>query len=109
MKQFDKDGKLEYSKIVSVRIDAGKIAASVLGNPFQNRLSVNFISPIEQVVTVRLIDITGKQVGLQKWTIANGSSSKDFDNVAALQKGIYIISVTNALGERILNSKVIKQ
>ena len=109
LKQFDKDGKFEYSKIVSVRIDAGEIAASVLGNPFQNRLSVNFISPIEQVVTARLIDITGKQVGLQKWTIANGSSSKDFDNVAALQKGIYIISVTNALGERILNSKVIKQ
>jgi hypothetical protein len=109
LKQFDKDGKFEYSKIVSVRIDAGKIAASVLGNPFQNRLSVNFISPIEQVVTARLIDITGKQVGLQKWTIANGSSSKEFDNVAALQKGIYIISVTNALGERILNSKVIKQ
>jgi hypothetical protein len=48
-------------------------------------------------------------VGLQKWTISNGSSSEDFDNIAALQKGIYIISVTNALGERILNSKVIKQ
>jgi hypothetical protein len=109
VKQFDKDGKFKYSKIVSVKISTEKTAASVKINPFQNRLSVNFISPVEQVVTARLIDITGKQVGMQKWTISNGSSSKDFENVAALQKGIYIISVTNALGERILNSKVIKQ
>lgn len=108
IKQVDIDGHFKYSKTVSVKLNA-KTGVSVVANPFHTSLTVDFTSSTDQQVTARLLDITGKQVLFEKWSINSGSSRKDFSNVNGLQRGIYLLSVSNADGEIIYNNKVIKQ
>ncbi|MEO5649223.1 MAG: T9SS type A sorting domain-containing protein [Ginsengibacter sp.] len=110
IRQVDVDGKFEYSKTVSTKLSvANAVTASVLINPFYSALSLNFSSATRQMVSVRLIDITGRQVASEKWTIEAGNSRKDLTNISGLQQGMYILSVTNNAGDVLLNKKVIKQ
>ncbi len=109
VKQVDFDGKSSYSNTVAVKMDLQKVGVSVLANPFYNTLSVNFVSPTSQMVTARLVDITGKQIAIEKWSVNNGTTKKDFTNVSGLQHGMYILSIVNNSGEILYNGKVVKQ
>ena len=109
LKQVDTDGKYTYSNTVAVKMDLQKMAVSVLANPFYNTLSVNFVSSTSQMVTARLVDITGKQIGVEKWSLNSGTTKKDFSNVSGLQHGMYILSIVNNNGEILFNSKVVKE
>ncbi len=109
IKQVDKDGNFKYSKIVSVKLNFNKTGISVLANPFHSTLTVDFSSPTDQIISARLVDIAGKQVAAEKWTINSGSTRKDFSNVGSLQQGMYILTISNANGETLYNNKVIKQ
>ncbi|MDQ6761131.1 MAG: T9SS type A sorting domain-containing protein, partial [Bacteroidota bacterium] len=109
VKQFDKDGKFKYSQTVNVKINASKTGVTVLANPFHNNLTVDFLSSKDEIINARLLDITGKQVANEKWTINSGNTRKDFSNVSGLQQGMYILSISNASGEILYNNKVLKQ
>lgn len=109
VKQVDKDGKFKYSSTVTVKINSAKTGVTVLANPFHNNLTVDFLSSKEEVANARLVDITGKRVASEKWTINSGSTRKDFSNINALQPGMYILSVSTASGEILHNSKVVRQ
>lgn len=109
LKQVDNDGKSSYSNTVAVKMQLQKTAISVVANPFYNTLTVNFSSPTSEMVTARLIDVTGKQIATQNWSVNSGTSRKDFSNLSGLQHGMYILSVVNNSGEILFNGKVIKQ
>ena len=109
VRQVDKDGNFTYTKTVSVNLNFAKIGISVLTNPFHNSLTVDFTSATTQPVFARLIDITGKQVSMEKWTVSTGSSTQYFSNVNGLQQGMYILNITSGNGEVLFNNKVIKQ
>ena len=109
VKQVDIDGNFKYSKTVSLKFNISKTGISVLANPFHSTLTVNFSSSTNQVVSARLVDITGKQVAAEKWSISTGNTRKDFSNVSGLQQGMYIITVSGTGGEILYNNKVIKQ
>lgn len=108
-KQVDKDGNFKYSKTIRVNLNFAKTGVSVLANPFHSLLTVDFSSATEQSVSARLVDITGKQVAMQKWTITSGNTRENFSNVSNLQQGMYILNITNSNGEILFNNKVIKQ
>jgi hypothetical protein len=109
LRQVDNDGKSTFSNTVAVKMDLQKMAVSVLANPFYSSLSVNFVSSTSQMVTARLVDITGKQVALEKWSLENGTNKKQFSNISALQHGMYILSIANNNGEILFNGKVVKR
>ncbi len=109
IKQVDKDGKFKYSKTVNVKINTSKTGVSVLANPFHNVLTIDFLSSKAEVINARLIDIAGKQVASEKWSVSTGNTRKDFSNVSGLQQGMYILTVSNTAGEILYNNKVIKQ
>lgn len=109
LKQVDNDGKAVYSNTVIVKVVLQKASISVIANPFYNTLSVSFVSPTSEMVTARLVDVTGKQIAVDKWNIYNGTSKKDFSNLGGLQHGMYILSIINNFGEIIYNGKVVKQ
>lgn len=109
LKQVDINGNHEYSRIVNVKMSMQEISIIVLANPFHNTLSVNFVSAVPQLVSARLIDITGKQVATEKWPVSSGNSTKDFSNISGLQHGMYILTITNNSGEILYNTKVVKQ
>jgi hypothetical protein len=107
--QLDKDGKYKYSKTVRVNLNFNKTGVSVLANPFHSSLTVDFSSATSQSVSARLVDITGKQVAIEKWIISSGNTRENFSNVSGLQQGIYILNITNRNGEVLFNNKVVKQ
>jgi hypothetical protein len=109
LKQVDINGDYEYSRIINVKISIQKTSILVLANPFHNTLSVNFVSAAPQIVSARLIDITGKEVAMEQWSVSNGNSTKDFSNVSGLEHGMYILTIRNISGEILYNSKVVKQ
>jgi hypothetical protein len=109
VKETDIDGNYKYSKTVSVALNVNKVGVSVMANPFRNSLVVDFSSATDQSVSARLIDITGKQVAMEKWSIGAGSSRKEFSNVSGLGQGMYILNVSSASGEVLYNNKVMKQ
>lgn len=109
LKQVDYDGKSGYSKTVAVKLQLQKPSISVIANPFYNTLSVNFVSGTSEMVTARLIDVTGKQIAVQNWSVNSGTSKKDFNNLGGLDHGMYILSIVNHSGEILFNGKVIKQ
>jgi hypothetical protein len=109
LKQVDYDGKSGYSKTVAIKLQLQKPSISVIANPFYNTLSVNFVSGTSEMVTARLIDVTGKQIAVQNWSVNSGTSKKDFNNLGGLHHGMYILSIVNNSGEILFNGKVIKQ
>lgn len=109
LRQVDNDGKSSYSKTVAVKMQSQKPSISVVVNPFYNTLTVNFVSPTSETVTARLIDVTGKQIAIQTWSVNNGTSRKDFNNLSGLHHGMYILSIVNNSGEILFNGKVVKQ
>src|SRR6185437_6251305 len=108
LKQVDFDGKSKYSKTVSIKVDGPKTAISVLTNPFYNTLSVTFNSATSQMVSARLMDITGKLVAAENWSITSGNVRKDI-SVGTLNQGMYILTIRNNSGEILYNGKVVKQ
>ena len=109
IKQVDIDGNYKHSKTVSIKLNLDKTGVTVLANPFHNSIVVDFSSATDQAVSARLMDITGKQVAIEKWSISAGSTRKEFSNVSGLQQGMYILTVSNAGGEILYNNKLIKQ
>lgn len=109
IKQVDKDGDFKFSKTVNVKLDLVKTGVSILANPFHSSLTVDFASVTDQIVFARLLDISGKQVAIEKWSVASGNTRKEFSNVGGLQRGMYMLSIVNNAGEVLFNSKVIKQ
>lgn len=108
VRQVDIDGKSAYSKTVSLRVNGGAARVSVIGNPFTSNFTVKF-SGQAQEVNARLLDITGKQVLKETWSIPNGETSRQLGNVANLQKGIYILTIQGRNGDILFNGKVLKQ
>jgi len=109
IKQVDHDGKFEYSTTVKVKVTIDKMGVSVLANPFVNNITVDFLSNSIETVNIRLTDISGKTVAMDRWQIAKGSTRKVFDKVASLQRGMYIFTVTDKNGMVVYNNKLMKQ
>jgi len=109
IRQVDFDGKFKFSEVVKVKISFEKTGVSVLANPFVNNITVDFASPANQRLNVRLMDISGKMIATEMWTIAKGSSRVVFSKVNSLQKGMYIFTVTDDDGIVIYNNKLVKQ
>ncbi len=109
VKQVDIDGKADYSSIVKVKITVEKTGVSVLTNPFVNNITVDFLSKENQFVNARLTDLSGKVIATEKWQIAKGNTRVLMTKVASLQRGMYILTVTDNNNEVIYNNKLVKQ
>lgn len=109
IKQVDTDQRFKYSTVAKVKINIEKTGISVLTNPFVNNITVDFLSNNNQIVSVRLSDVSGKIISTEKWKLVRGSSRLSLNNVSNLQKGMYIFSVTDDNGAVIYNDKLIKQ
>lgn len=109
IRQIDNDGASKYSSTVVFKLNIDKTTASVLANPFNTNIIVDFLSTRNQVVNSRLIDMNGKLIQNQQFNIAKGSFRKIIEGVSQLNRGLYILQITDADGIIIYNDKLIKQ
>ncbi len=90
LKQTDRDGKYEYSKIISLYINNDLAKASVYPVPAKNKITINFGS----VIGKGEIEIFSADMKTVKRESINGlSAAKDID-ISNLSKGIYFIRYT---------------
>ncbi len=109
IKQVDIDQRFKYSNVAKVKIELVKTGISILANPFANNIIVDFLSNSNQFVNVKLSDLSGKVVSTEKWKVTKGSSRLMLDNLANIQRGMYIFTVVDEDGTIIYNNKLIKQ
>lgn len=87
LKQTDIDGSYEYSKIISLQVNASLVKASVYPVPAKNKITVNFGSAI----TKAEIEIFSADMKTVKQESVNSPSvTKDID-ISTLSKGVYFI------------------
>ena len=84
-------------------------AVSVLSNPFYSFIAVDFLSNRNQVVSCRLVDLSGKQVFAQQLSIMKGSSRKEFTGLGKLSNGLYVLEVTGDRGDILYKDKLLKR
>jgi hypothetical protein len=106
IKQVDLDGKAGYSNIVPVRLTATAEIA-VWPNPFINNVTVNINSPLPDVVTLSVYDMSGKIVAAKKQNVAAGNNQLQLNGFEALPIGVYTLNVTGGLLQK--SFKLIKE
>ena len=109
LQQVDRDNVYHYSSIAKVKINVDKIGISVIENPFVNKVTVDFLSPLSQSVTARLYDLSGRRIAQVKWDLSKGTTRKEMNTGNAISKGMYILSITDENGVSLFHDKLIKQ
>lgn len=109
IKQFDLDGRVSTSSVVKIKVNIEKTTANVLANPFVNDITIDFLAKSSEAVHIRLMNVTGKLIFADHVKISNGSSRIQISKAAQLNSGMYILSIADADGNSILNTKLVKR
>ena len=96
MKQIDRDGKSQYSKIVEAAFSVPRVLAlsENYPNPFNPTTVICYQLPVNSYVTLRVYDQLGREVT----TLVNekkepGSYQEQFDG-SGLSSGVYLCRLT---------------
>ena len=100
----DKDGSEKISNIVVVEIDF-VTRYKVMPNPFRDQLQITIDRPSGSLISVSVIDISGKTI-MQRSGISPVSSTIQLE-LPGLKPGMYILKIVD--GERVQAFKVIRQ
>ena len=105
LKINDLDGKMDYSKTVSVRQKGKGLTAKAFPNPTQGTLTVEIEVAEKSDVTIELTDILGRQVWLSKAENTEGVTTFPIP-MSELVNGNYFLKVSN--GQAVVQQKVVK-
>ena len=107
LKQIDFDGAFEYSNIIYLKSDEMTVN-NISPNPTQNILHFSIASEESKDVFVRVIDVTGRLVLNESFTILNGVNTLSID-VNDLVPAAYTLQITDPTGKTRINNTFIKQ
>jgi hypothetical protein len=92
LRQISQDNSFQYSRIVVIR--SAESAFRVLNNPFVTTLDVQFDRIPEGSISIRLMDMTGRQLYLSERNSA-GTARMTIDlSACRLSSGIYLLEVS---------------
>ncbi len=103
LKQVDMDGSFQYSKIVSLNIEAKSVKAIVYPVPAKNKVMINF----GQIVSKGEIELFSMDMKWIRSESINGPASTKDINIGNLAKGVYFIRITHGSKTEII--RIIKE
>ncbi len=107
LKQFDIDGKYEYSNIIEVVLGTSSaVFATHYPNPVRDQLYVNLNRTFDSRVEISFVDMLGHVVSLQQLNNAN-LGREHVVSTRSLPSGIYILTITD--GIYTYKSKIVKK
>lgn len=106
IKQVDKDGKIFYTEIASIRLNRNH-EIKVSPNPFKNYFNVHYTSNTNQVVTMNIISLDGKLISTKQVEVLRGNNTILFSELNYLQNGMYILQVHS--NHQINTFKILKE
>jgi uncharacterized repeat protein (TIGR03803 family) len=92
LQQRDIDGKTEYSKLVTVSLDAAGEYMKVYPNPVDRQLNVEIGAAYSERITWKMIGMSGANMLNGQRTIAAGTNMLQID-VSRLSKGVYLLEL----------------
>lgn len=105
---IDNDGKFVISKTVVVRIGAVD-AIKIWPNPVFDNVSISVYSKVATNLNVRIMDITGKIITLNNFSIVKGNNQVNVSDLSKIANGSYIMQVTDKTGSIQIIQKIIKE
>ncbi|MCI1188537.1 T9SS type A sorting domain-containing protein [Hymenobacter sp. DH14] len=113
LEQLDVDGKSTFfaPRVVTFDGKAAETNTSIVAypNPLNNEiLHLSLNSSVSGTAVVRILDMTGRQVGQRQVAITLGSNDVPVENMSELKSGLYILNVMLPSGEK-KTMKVTKQ
>ncbi len=95
LKQVDRDGQYEYSKVIKVQLQEGRNSmVYVYPNPATNQITVDFPTANEETINLQIFNSKGAMVYQQKWTGID--AIHETINISDLPNGVYVIHTTTA-------------
>jgi uncharacterized repeat protein (TIGR01451 family) len=106
LKQIDLDGKVNLSKTVFVKTKKTAQPVMVSPNPFTDYVNVNLDWSTSEVVSVKILNLQGKEIVSKQVILNKGSNYFKIDNLSKLPGGIYLLQLASP-AQRIVE-KIIK-
>lgn len=101
LKQIDLDGKVTYSKIISVRLQIkSNVMMQVSPNPFVSNVTFRFTAVENSTAQIQLFTSTGQMVLSKQSVVGRGYNNVQIDGLEKLASGMYIVKL-------MMNGKVI--
>ena len=107
LKQIDIDQRYQYSTIVSVIYEPGKLLVKIYPNPIVTNIFADIYSDKNQTVTVRLQNVSGQLIKTATWTLEHGSNKKEIP-ASQLPPGVYILDIIDISRQYVSTSKLLK-
>jgi hypothetical protein len=95
LKQVDRDGRFEYSSIVSISDEGtSNFKVSAFPVPFVKDVTIKIVSPYQQNVSLQVTDIQGRTIAIESIELNSGETEVTLNSLNELQAGVYFIKVT---------------
>lgn len=93
LKQIDRDGNFEYSKVVMLTANEND-DITLYPNPFNNEAGI-FVSSLQDTkVSIEVKDLMGRTIYTTEKEVSKGNQYISIDNLANLSNGMYLVQVT---------------
>jgi uncharacterized repeat protein (TIGR01451 family) len=107
LKQVDLDGKKNYSPINAVRLKKENRQLVVSPNPFTGYININIEWSRNELVTIKLLSTSGKEVVRKHVTLINGSNFIRLDDLSKLPVANYFIEISSPAEK--ISREILKQ
>ncbi|MGQ0737597.1 MAG: T9SS type A sorting domain-containing protein [Bacteroidota bacterium] len=108
LKQTDIDNHYKYSGIVRITAKAPSTGLQAYPNPFREQVNISLYSPVQQQVSVALLDAAGRRVRTETKKLFAGENSIMVPGPGSLVKGVYHIVAYDAAGNMLGRSKIVR-
>jgi hypothetical protein len=107
IKVVEADGKMKYSNIVTVNINAGS-KVKIWPNPFVDQISISLKVDRNTKITVSIMDMMGRVYERRTYTVVRGTNQLSVNKLSKLAAGTYTVNVTTEQGEVLQSIKLVK-
>jgi hypothetical protein len=110
LRQVDRNGSEKLSKIITVTGGKSFVLAinGLFPNPAVDRVQVALTAPAKEIITLLVMDATGRIVRSQKNTVDAGNNTVDV-NLTGLSKGTYLLKVNCNKNCEAVSARFIKE
>ena len=106
LKMVDNDGRFAYSKVIMLSTKTINFALKYVNNPFSNKLTIEYIVPIDGPVTMQLFDDHGRLMLGQTITARQGYNNTALQSLSGFATGMYILKISQRNNS--ISKKVVK-
>jgi hypothetical protein len=93
LKSVDIGGNFKYSDIITISSTPEAFQMQINPNPTSKILRLNIKSPVQEIASLIVSDITGRQLYKQEISIEVGNNSYKINNAAMFPNGTYFLSL----------------